>query len=195
MEVSMKTAYTFSVLRYVHDPVTAEFVNIGVALYAPAVKYLNAICTSHYRRLSVVFDPIDGDHFREITRFLESRQVIKYLRPKRIVAPDYDYEFTRARKNEVWHAYEPISFDLAETDSIKDKANRWLGRVTTLADSKEKFRLHLLLGSPRESKLQKAYVQAKNILNKMPGKPQFIEENDAEHFADALKKEIDEHGE
>ena len=30
----MKTAYTFSVLRYVHDPVTAEFVNIGVALYA-----------------------------------------------------------------------------------------------------------------------------------------------------------------
>lgn len=280
----MKTAYTFSVLRYVHDPVTAEFVNIGVALYAPAVKYLNAICTSHYRRLSVVFEPIDGDHFREITRFLESRiellgqklnselpfanppgnieavlaqvlpaddsaiqfstagggftsdpektlnelyvryveryvskatrpsrddeevwkvfraplerrQVIKYLRPKRIVAPDYDYEFTRARKNEVWHAYEPISFDLAETDSIKDKANRWLGRVTTLADSKEKFRLHLLLGSPRESKLQKAYVQAKNILNKMPDKPQFIEENDAEHFADALKKEIDEHGE
>jgi hypothetical protein len=183
----MKTAYTFSVLRYVHDPVTAEFVNIGVALYAPAVKYLNAICTSHYRRLSVVFEPIDGDHFRQITKFLESRiellgqnlnselpfanppgnieavlaqvlpaddsaiqfstagggftsdpektlnelyvryveryvskaarpsrddeevwkvfraplerrQVIKYLRPKRIVAPDYDYEFTRARK-------------------------------------------------------------------------------------------------
>jgi hypothetical protein len=283
MEVSMKTAYTFSVLRYVHDPVTAEFVNIGVALYAPAAKYLNAICTSHYRRLSVVFEPIDGDHFRQITRFLESRiemlgqklnselpfanppkniedvlaqvlppddsaiqfstagggftsapgktldelyvryveryvsktarpsrddeevwkvfraplerrQVIKYLRPKRIVAPDYDYEFTRARKNQVWHAYEPISFDLAETDSIKDKANRWLGRVTILADSKERFTLHLLLGSPKESNLQKAYVQAKNILNKIPGKPEIIEEDGAEHFADALKKEIDEHG-
>lgn len=280
----MKTAYTFSVLRYVHDPVTTEFVNIGVALYAPAAKYLNAICTSHYRRLSVVFEPIDGDHFRQITRFLESRiemlgqklnselpfanppkniedvlaqvlppddsaiqfstagggftsdpektlnelyvryveryvsktarpsrddeevwkvfkdplekrQIIKHLRPKRIVAPNYDYEFTRARQNEVWHAYEPISFDLVEASSIKDKANNWLGRVISLMESKEKFKLHLLLGSPRESNLQKAYVQAKNILNKIPRKPEVIEEDEAEHFADALKKEIDEHGE
>jgi len=29
LEVGMKTAYPFSVLRYVHDPVTAEFVNMG----------------------------------------------------------------------------------------------------------------------------------------------------------------------
>lgn len=66
----MKTAYTFSVLRYVHDPVTAEFVNIGLALYAPTAKYLNAICTSHYQRLSTMFEPIDGEHFRQITRFI-----------------------------------------------------------------------------------------------------------------------------
>ena len=51
-------------------PVTAEFVNIGVALYAPAAKYLNAICTSHYQRLSTMFEPIDGEHFRQITRFI-----------------------------------------------------------------------------------------------------------------------------
>lgn len=280
----MKTAYTFSVLRYVHDPVTAEFVNIGVALYAPAAKYLNAICTSHYRRLSVVFEPIDGDHFRQITRFLEShiemlgqklnselplvnppkniedvlaqvlppddsaiqfstagggftsdpektldelyvryveryvskaarpsrgdeevwkvfkaplerRLVIKYLRPKKIIAPNYDYEFEHARKNEAWHAYEPISFDLLETGSIKDKANNWLGRATSLADSQERFTLHVLFGKPRDSKLQTAYIQAQNILNKMPCKHEFVEEDEAEQFADALKKEIDEHGE
>jgi hypothetical protein len=29
----------------------------------------------------------------------------------------------------------------------------------------------------------------------MPDKPQFIEENDAEEFAEALKNEIKEHGE
>ena len=44
----MKTPYTFSVLRYVHDPVSTEFVNIGVAVYAPAAKYLSALCTTHY---------------------------------------------------------------------------------------------------------------------------------------------------
>lgn len=280
----MKTAYTFSVLRYVHDPVTAEFVNIGVALYAPTPKYLNAICTSHYQRLSTMFEPIDGEHFRQITRFvqsriealgqrlsselplkkppknieellaqvlppddsaiqfssagggftsdlektlnelyvryveryvsrparpsrndeevwkvfkgpLEKRQIIKHLTPKHIIAPNYDYEFERARKNDVWHAYEPISFDLLEASSIKDKANGWLGRVMSLMESAEKFTVHMLLGGPRESKLQKAYVQAKNILNKMPRKPEFVEEDEAEQFAEALKNEIKEHGE
>jgi hypothetical protein len=69
----MKTPDTFSVLRYVHDPVTAEFVNIGVALYAPEARYLNALCTSRYQRLSNMFEPVDGDHFRQITRFVQSR--------------------------------------------------------------------------------------------------------------------------
>lgn len=279
----MKTAYTFSVLRYVHDPVTAEFVNIGVALYAPEPRYLNALCTSHYQRLSRMFEPIDGDHFRQITKYvqsqiealgqrlaselpfkkppkniedvlrqvlppddsaiqfstagagfsadlnktlhelymrnveryatkaerpsrdeedvwkvfrgpLEKRQVTKYLVPKKIVAPNYDYEFLRARKNEVWHAYEPISFDLAEPDSIKDKANRWLGRVTSLSDSKDKFSLHLLMGKPQESKLQTAFVQAQNILQKMPVKHEFVQEDEAEEFAETLSDEIKEHG-
>ncbi len=82
-----------------------------------------------------------------------------------------------------------------KADSIKDKANRWLVRVTTLADSQEKSTLHLLLGRPRKSKFQKAYVQAKNILKKIPGKPEFIEEDEADQFAKDLKNEINKHGE
>ncbi|MGO9273834.1 MAG: DUF3037 domain-containing protein [Terriglobia bacterium] len=61
----MKIPYTFSVLRYVHDPVTTEFVNVGVALYAPDAKYLSAICTPHYARLSdrlsEMFGRVDGE--------------------------------------------------------------------------------------------------------------------------------------
>ncbi len=56
----MKIPYTFSVLRYVHDPVTTEFVNVGVALYAPDAKYLSAICTPYYARLSEIFGDVDG---------------------------------------------------------------------------------------------------------------------------------------
>ena len=279
----MKTAYTFSVLRYVHDPVTAEFVNVGVALYAPDAKYLNALCTSHYQRLSRMFEPIEGDHFRQITKYvqsqieaigqklaselpfknpprniedvlgqvlpaddsaiqfstagggltsdltktlhelfmrhveryairverpsrdeedvwkvfrgpLEKRQVIKHLVAKEIIAPNYDYKFEHAWKNKIWHAYEPISFDLAEADSIKDKANRWLGRITSLNDSQDKFSLHLLMGKPREGKLQTAYVQAQNILKKMPVTHELIEEDEAEEFAESLTNEIKEHG-
>jgi type IV secretory pathway VirD2 relaxase len=63
-----------------------------------------------------------------------------------------------------------------------------------LADSNEQFALHLLMGKPRESKLQTAYVQAQNILHKMPVKHEFVQEDEAEQFAESLTNEIKEHG-
>ena len=48
----MKTTFTYTVLRYVHDIATGEFVNMGVALYAPEAKYISAICSARYGRLS-----------------------------------------------------------------------------------------------------------------------------------------------
>ena len=41
-----------STLRYVHDSVTKEFLNIGVAVYAPQGFFLQAKCTPHYGRLN-----------------------------------------------------------------------------------------------------------------------------------------------
>jgi hypothetical protein len=279
----MRIPYAFSVLRYVHDPVSAEFVNIGVAIYAPDAKYASAICTPYYARLTKIFDRIDGDHFRQITRYLQNRieeigdrlkselpfperpgsidlllaqvlppddsaiqfarpgagftedpektlntlyqryveyytsrpsypsrddeevwrvfkkpleehHIVQYLKPKRIVAPNYDYEFKRARKNEVWHTYEPVSFDLMEPTSIVDKANTWVGRITSLSESREKFKPYLLLGEPREPKLRTPFIKAQNILHKMPCKHEFVQEAEAEHFARDLKTEVDKHG-
>lgn len=39
----MRTPYTFSILRYVHDPVTQEFINIGVAVYSREAGFLRAV--------------------------------------------------------------------------------------------------------------------------------------------------------
>ena len=36
----MKTAYSYTVLRYVHDTATGEFINVGVALLAPEQKFV-----------------------------------------------------------------------------------------------------------------------------------------------------------
>ncbi len=280
----MKIPYTFSVLRYVHDPVTTEFVNVGVALYAPDAKYLSAVCTPYYARLSEMFGHVDGEHFRQITRYLQDRieeigdrlkselpfpesprtigsllatvlppddsafqfstpgggftsnpektlgslyqryveyytartsypsrtddevwkvfrkpleeqHVIQLLKPKRVVAPDYEYEFERARKNEVWHTYEPVSCDLMEATSIVDKANTWVGRITSLAQSEEKFKPYFLLGEPRETNLHVAFIKAQNILHRMPCNHEFIREAEAEDFAKHLKVEVEKHGE
>lgn len=110
----------------------------------------------------------DDEVWRPFKKELESRHVLAHLRPKRIVAKDDDYEFQHARENNLWHLYEPMSFDLLQAYSIVDKANRWLGRTINLKESPERFKLYLLLGEPRDERLMSAFVKAKNILNKIP---------------------------
>jgi hypothetical protein len=279
----MKVAYSFSVLRYVHDPVTQEFINIGVALSAPEASYFRAICTTNYRRITNMFERIDGHRFRQLSRHIQEqicatgqeyeaalpfeaaptvehllakvlpaddsaiqfskpgvglsddlertlhelfqRHVDQYaasgesprrtdedvwrvfrepldrvlvtprLRPKRIVAPSYEYEFERSWKNEIWHVYEPVSFDMVEAASMLDKANRWVGRATSLMDSPDPFRIYMLLGEPGDDRLRPTFVKAQNILNKMPGRKVFVRESEAAAFAAELAREVQRHPE
>jgi hypothetical protein len=69
----MKTTYTYVTLRYVHDVVTGEFANIGVVLYAPDQRLLEARFTSSYERLSAFFLKIDHAHFRNLMRYFSIR--------------------------------------------------------------------------------------------------------------------------
>jgi hypothetical protein len=277
------TPYAFSVLRYTHDGVTNEFVNIGVAIYSGDSSYLKAKCTYHYGRITRMFDRIDGDRFKQMLRHieesitglglklhqqampfaqygttieallkeilpaddsaihfsepgygvsadldntlahlyeryvgryaseqdvpsrsddevwrvfrspLERRDVLSRLLPKRIVAPNYEYQFRAAWQNQIWHVYEPVSFDLVEPNSLLDKANRWVGRAASLIESEERFRIHMLLGEPQDPRLQETFRKAYNILRKMPGDPEFVRESQAEAFAAEVDREIDVH--
>lgn len=69
----MKIPYSFSVLRYIHDIVTGEFINVGVVVYAPKDRFLSAICTSRYGRLSKMFSNVSGEHFRQVSRYIQAR--------------------------------------------------------------------------------------------------------------------------
>lgn len=69
----MKTPYSFAVLRYLHDIVTGEFINVGVVLFAPKARYLSALCSPRYGRLSKMFLTVDGDNYRKVTRYIQAR--------------------------------------------------------------------------------------------------------------------------
>lgn len=69
----MRTPYSFSILRYVHDPVTQEFVNIGVAVYSGEAGFLRAKCATHYARITRMFAKIDGNRFRDLTRYVQEK--------------------------------------------------------------------------------------------------------------------------
>ena len=71
--MSESIKYSYTVLRYVHDTMTGEFVNVGVALHAPDAGYLSAICRTTYRRVSAAFPGLKGEHFRAVMRHVQAR--------------------------------------------------------------------------------------------------------------------------
>jgi hypothetical protein len=71
--MSTHTKYSYTVLRYLHDTVTGEFVNVGVALFAPEVGYLSALCRTTYRRVSSAFPGLNGEQFRSVMRHVQAQ--------------------------------------------------------------------------------------------------------------------------
>lgn len=69
----MRTAYTYSILRYVHDPAAGESLNLGVVLCAPAARYFGARIQTNYGRLRKAFTSLDGDAHRDLMRYLQRR--------------------------------------------------------------------------------------------------------------------------
>ena len=68
-------AFQFAVLRYIHDPVTQEFLNVGVVVYSREARYLRASVSTRYSRLSDTFQGINGDHYRRLMSYIERRLV------------------------------------------------------------------------------------------------------------------------
>ena len=65
-------SYTYSVVRYLHDPATGETLNIGVVLWAPSVRYLAARFEHRYERLSNTFVDFKGEHYKRSLRQFET---------------------------------------------------------------------------------------------------------------------------
>ena len=278
----MKTAYTYTVLRYVHDTATGEFVNVGVALYARDARYASAQCRNTYGRLSKTFPGMDGEAFKNVMRYvqsrleelgagirnelpldglpqsvmdiahqilppddsslqwspagggltedpsltleelfdrlvtryderqqqerrsddevwrkykrsLETRHVLGHLQSKTISVEDDEVEFQYAWRNGVWHCLEPVSFDLSSSDSIREKAHRWLGQVSSVQGSRDKFKVYLLLGEPQLESLRPAFDKAVSILGKLPVDKEIVREENAASFSDRFAHEIELH--
>lgn len=280
--MSNKTAYTYTVLRYVHDIATGEFLNVGVALLAPEQRYVSALCRTTVSRLKPVFPSLDGESFRaamkhvthEFERFqkelaeelplnptvagvmgfahavlgaddsslqwspmgsgltadpgltleqlyerfvtahetpspvhrrqdedvwkrfsleLQQRQVLRHFVKKTIAVDDDEIEFKHAWKNGVWHCLAPVSFDLASAESIREKAHKWLGQLTSVSKAREDFKLYFLVGEPTQAELRPAFESALSILGKSSIEQEVVPETKASELSEQLAAEVRAH--
>ncbi|MEX5536009.1 DUF3037 domain-containing protein [Pseudomonas syringae] len=273
--------YEFSVLRYVHDTLTGEFVNVGVVIYCEKEKWISAQCRNTYARVSAVFPNLNSTHFRKMMKFvqtefgranqslstefqfsdinsmqtllhrilpkddsslqwspvsagltvnlekelstlfqryvshydvavardrrteqdiwkdfkktLESFSLAEAFQPKRIAVKDDEIEFQHSWKNGIWHCIEPISFDLSDGDYCKDKAHRWLGQLSSIQNSADKFKVYLLVSPPTDQDLQPAFNKALSILRKIPVDSEIFLEGEAPRLAEEIQKKMEDH--
>jgi hypothetical protein len=131
--------------------------------------------------------------WKTFKKVFEEEQILSRFGTKIIAVHDDEVEFSHAWKNHQWHCMETLSFDLMQAQSIKDKAHSWLGRITSIKDSPDKFRVYFLVGEPQLEGSKRAFEQALNVLHKTPVAHEIIRENEAEHFAAQVAGKIAAH--
>jgi hypothetical protein len=276
-----KHKYTYSVLRYVHDIMTGEFINVGIVMHVPSLRMLKSQTRSTIGRLKGAFPDLDRSAFlsamssvrrsskrlalelADETFEFESGDALKFAR--KIVGQDdsslqwstisggvtddvektfarvfermvvrYDGRFARRRtddevwrpvreklaergvnvdlegtvivgatddlslkhawKNGVWHAYEPLSFDLVDADGIKEKARRWRGHLEAVADGPhDKVKINFILGAPQNAALLPAFRTAVKILERSALDPVIYEESQIDDLVASIEDEVRAH--
>lgn len=275
--MTSKEAYSYVVLRYVHDVLSGEFVNVGVVMVAPRsgkflaktrktigrikhvfpdldrnsfVSGMNAVdrgiraarkametegmfsssrnAASYARDIlpsddsslqwspvasglsscpEVTFDRLferfvtrydtssparkdDEDVWRPVRDMLSARGLKLPLARKVVSGTTDEIEFSRAWKNGIWHAYEPVSFDLADAEGIKNKARKWRGHLAAAAEgATEDVHLSFLIGRPEKRNLLDAYHSALDILRGAPFNPSVFEDTEVEEFVRDIEDE------
>jgi len=95
-------------------------------------------------------------------------------------------------KNGTHNLIAPVSFDLVESSSIKEKGVRWFGTITALANEIEKAeaKIDILTIKPEGLELIKEYDKALKLISSAAGNKQIITEDEMpsyfQHVADYL---------
>jgi hypothetical protein len=137
----------------------------------------------------------DDDVWRPVLEKLVERHLESRLHSAVVVGAIDDIVFEHAWRNGKLHVYEPVSFDLANADSIKTKAREWLGHLSAVAaeGAAEPFRAHFIVGGPSDAKLNNAYKKAVTILRHAPNEPEVFEEAQLDELIDAMEDEVRAH--
>ena len=77
--------------------------------------------------------------------------------------------------------------------SIKDKAHKWLGQLSSVGDAKDKFKVYFLVGEPSQSDLSDAAMSAVNILKKSQLTSVVYTEQETEKLAELIEQEVKNH--
>jgi hypothetical protein len=135
----------------------------------------------------------DAAVWRPVEILLKARNIADRLTPKIISSELEQVKFGHAWKNGAWHCCQPLSFDLASVDNIREKAVLWHGRLSTLRGTSEEFKPHFVVGAPSDRSLQREFDHALRILMDSPVKPDIVQEAEIGRLVDQIAHDVAAH--
>lgn len=192
---SLKDASAFALSVLPDDDTSFVWSPMGSGLTSDPVEALERL----YVRFVGRYDEHQRAHrddaaiWRPVRDRLAERNLIDRLQRKKIVSPVDHVEFEHAWKNGTWQCYQPLSFDLANEENIREKARRWAGHLLALQGASDEFRPYFLVGAPGDRRLGTAYQAALSILKLSPGTPEIFEESGIDDFVQQIEDEIMAH--
>lgn len=68
----MKKSYSYAVIKYVHDPVADEALNVGVLVYSVESRFVDVKFEYNFERYSQTFANFDSQRYRQVLRNFET---------------------------------------------------------------------------------------------------------------------------
>lgn len=110
----------------------------------------------------------DETVWRELVK-LTTPQIVHALTRHTLRSSHYDQVFERSWKNGVWNAAQPLSFDMLDPQSIREKTLLWSSKIRELRPGENDTTVHFLVGLPHDHRpkdVRKAARDAFDILQR-----------------------------
>lgn len=277
----MKT-YQYQVLRYLHDYVTGEFVNVGLVFYEPETRFLRAQVIPKTQRLTDFFPGLVGRHILSVLKhfanvvnrrgqalatlaplftsldefdlngftlglvrpndaawqlttveqgltlnpadtfaglyqrligeyqqeappartadeqvwrqtykqYFDRHHLTEKLESRQVLTANDEIKFDHTWQNGVLNCFEAVSFQLKQPAKVKDKAYKWVGRLTELGTGDVPLHVYLLTAAPTDPALQAVVEQIITAASTTKVKVDIIHESEAEIFASRIERKM-----
>lgn len=125
--------------------------------------------------------------------YFDKYRITERLSSHQISTKNDSFIFDKSWQNEIWHCYQPISFDLISSEAIRNKIYRWSGILKEIETTNEKVHISLLTTLSNNYKELNSLIINSLTQDSELIKIDVISDLEAEMIAQKISLQIQEH--
>lgn len=132
-----KIFFQYSILRYIHDSFTGEFLNVGLAFYCPEIQVFKAKFLHKYSRITATFPEADGELFRRYSSHLQNKTdniTESFIKEKQKLDPELPKKISEILPNILVHDDSSMQFGPIFEGCAEDPDNTFIDLFSRLIE-------------------------------------------------------------